>query len=147
MTEENKTDNYNYNYITITRKERKKERKKKKLNKKYPILHLYVSQTHKIIHDKLVDILDREGKSVSEWFFDQAEPYVRLHSLGNPQQRLDIILIDKKAYTAPKFCGFRGCNREAFGFAIYLQTDKRYPLCKFHYQLAMNDWKDWRVEN
>jgi len=37
---------------------------------------------------KLREILAREGKSLSEWIYEQARDYVRRHEPGNPQTLL-----------------------------------------------------------
>jgi len=37
------------------------------------------------LFEKLREILDREGKSLSEWIHEQARDYVRRHEPGNPQ--------------------------------------------------------------
>ena len=113
---------YNYNYITITIKE-KKERKKK-----YPILHIYIYPEFWHVHDKLKEIVSREGKSISRLFWSWAERYVRLHSPGNPQQTLDRILKEGKPYRAPKQCII--CGRPATRKAL-TYNEEWVPLCKF----------------
>ena len=99
----------------------------------------------KDIVKKASEILKREGSSLSEFFNDSIAEYVRLHDKGNPQQRIDVVLFDKKAYEAPKFCGIRGCNGQATGFGVYLLTDKKYALCKAHYKLY-GESQGWRIE-
>lgn len=64
---------------------------------------------------KLPEIADRENRSMTEIVVELIESYVRLHEPGNPQQRLDVIVRDGKAYHAdqctvcggkPVFMGF-----------------------------------------
>jgi hypothetical protein len=99
--EENSSE-YTYTYIRIPRKERKKERYSN--GKKRPVLHLYVSQPRQIINDKLIDVLSREGRSISDWFFEQAERYVLVHSEGNPQLVLTKFTQDIEAKKTCFFC-------------------------------------------
>jgi hypothetical protein len=88
------------------------------------------------------EILKREGSSLSEFFNEKLAEYVRLHRKGNPQQLIDVILFDKKAYHAPKFCEVRGCNGQASGFGIY--QGKRYVLCKAHFKVFA-DSPAWKI--
>ncbi len=140
MSAASERETYRHRHIDIDILDKRKEKKRKERR-------FYVPDRYQILFEKLEAILKREESSLSEWIRDQAEPYVRLHEPGNPQQRLDIILIDKKSYKAPKFCGYRRCNREAVGFGVFLETGEKYPLCKMHFHLAKTDRKMWRVEH
>jgi hypothetical protein len=57
--------------------------------REYPQAILYVPGDMQPTLKKLREILDREGKSVSAWFREQAVDYVREHEPGNPQKRLE----------------------------------------------------------
>jgi hypothetical protein len=78
-------------------------------------------------------LFKREGQSISQYFLDQLESYIRLHEPGNPQQRLDTILRLGKAYHAPSpICGFKDCMRDVVTVAIFVQNKKEYGLCEKH---------------
>jgi hypothetical protein len=138
LSEDNVGEEYRHRHMYMYIKEKKRKEKQGRF---------YIPSEYQLLFKKLQDILQREGSNLSEWIRSQAEPYVRLHEPGNPQQRLDIILINKESYKAPKFCGFKGCNREAFGFGVFKSTSKKYPLCRVHFNLAQNDHLNWSVEN
>ena len=75
-------------------------------NKKHKTF--YIKPECQITITKLAEILEREGKSVSQWILDNAESYVRLHEPGNPQQTLTYIIKNGKPYRArtPSDCKF-----------------------------------------
>ena len=116
------------------------------MKKRRDIRNFYVNEDFIPFYEKYIEIMKRENSSVSEGIRDLIKSYVRLHEPGNPQQRLDVILIDKKAYRAPVFCGFRGCNGEADGYGVYVPSGQRLPLCGVHYRFACESSALWKVE-
>jgi hypothetical protein len=104
-------------------------------------LTIYTTQKATIKEAK--EILKREGSSLSEFINEKIAEYVRLHRCGNPQQRIDIIMFNKSAYKAPKFCEIRGCSGQATGFGVYQKTGKKYALCKAHFKMygTLDSWK------
>ncbi len=97
MAETGKTKNfpaYRHRHIDIDilEKKRKKERR------------VYIPETFEPTMQNLEEILRREGRSVSEWFRDNAERYVLIHAEGNPQLRLDKFAVDLNAKKTCFFC-------------------------------------------
>jgi len=118
---------YNYRHITIS------EKREFSKAKRYQILHLYVKKSRLLLHDQMQRIMQREGKSFSEFLWDAVESYVRLHEPGNPQQRLDVIMKLGKAYHAPNpICGFKDCLRDVVVVAVFQKTKETYGLCEVH---------------
>jgi len=106
-------------------------------------LMLYVPPVKKDMVKKGKEILKREGKTLSQWFLEQLEQYVNLHSPGNPQQRLDVIVKSGKPYTAPKTCKF--CNKPPITWAIHV-SGREYPVCQKHAEQLKTHPK-WKVNN
>jgi len=101
---------------------------------------VYTNSEREITFQKLDQILEREGKNFSKWVFEQALPYVRLHEPGNPQQRLDVLSKLGKPYKA-KSC--LECGAKPFVIAV--KDDKRFYLCKEHFErlkIRLDGWKE-----
>jgi len=108
-------------------------------------LMIYVPPQKKTVYQKLREILKREGRSISNFFLEQAETYVRLHEPGNPQQTLPEIMKRKKAYVAPKKCGFINCERECAAVAVH-ESGYEMPVCSYHMH-ALSDEPKWRIKS
>jgi len=99
-------------------------------------------------YERLVDILDRENKSFSDFVFEHVASYVRLHEPGNPQQRLDTIIRLGKSYHAPtKICGFKDCKRVAVAVGLFKPNQKEYALCSRHLAEAKENRPSWTMLN
>ena len=121
--------------IDITKK-RKKERR------------FYIPQSFEFTFGTFLEILHREGCSLSKWLREEIESYVRLHEPGNPQQRLDIIMKLGKAYHAPsKICGFKDCLRDAVAVGLFIPNNKVYALCQKHLGDAKDQRSMWKILN
>lgn len=100
MSDENENDTttqYAYRHMPIALSRKRK---------KYPWqLKIYVPHSFEHTAQKLIEILDREGSSMSEWFREQAEAYVSIHWPGNPQ--LPLTKFTGEPVKADPFgCGF-----------------------------------------
>lgn len=78
----------------ISTGEREKRREEEECTYTYIHIHIpkkiviYIPKSFQQTQKKLMEILKREGKSLSEWHRQNAFEYVRLHEPGNPQQVL-----------------------------------------------------------
>jgi len=120
-------------------------------NKKSPVVHIYVKPERIHLYHRIRDILRREGKSLSDFIWEQIESYVRLHEPGNPQQRIDRFINHDKPYIAPVKCGFGSkknpCDKPAVAIAIS-ESGKEMPVCKYHFVLiAQSKTSKWRIKD
>jgi hypothetical protein len=130
--EESRGEEYTYTYIRTRTRTRK--------------LTLYVPPQSRLLLENAKATLKREGKSISNFLFEQLESYYRLHEPGNPQQRLDTILKIGKAYHAPgRICGFKDCMRDAIGVALYIPRNEEYGYCSVHSKLIKDNDGLWKV--
>lgn len=114
--------------------------------KKTKVHRFYVPEFFQPTISILKEILEREGRSLSEWIRENAEHYVRLHEPGNPQTRIDVIMETGKAYHADgPICGVKDCFRTAVGSGIFLPQNKNYDLCLIHFQEFQMDSRNWRI--
>ena len=112
----------------------------------------YVPKYFEQTMNELDKILKREKKSLSQWIREQAQPYVNLHKLGNPQQLLKHYANgNTKPHIANDPCFF-GCGRPSKFLAVYRGGDKKYKVCKVHAdcinknKLTRNfQFKDWKI--
>jgi len=73
-------------------------------------VELYVPEEKKRLIKIAKKLLEKEGKTLSNFFIERLEEYVRLHEAGNPQQTLTHLFKNGKPYRAPSQCG---CGRLA----------------------------------
>jgi len=106
---------------------------------------IYVPPEKKRIYEKLKHILRREGRTVSRWFLEQAEIYVRLHEPGNPQQVLNHFFENDKPYRAPKICGFRSCGKPCVAIAVH-DSGFEMPVCAYHIKILSQE-PEWKIKN
>src|SRR5271157_614715 len=115
-------------------------------HKKTKVHRFYVPELEESMITALQEILKREGKSLSKWIRDNAEPYVRLHTPGNPQQRLDTILKLGKAYHAnAPICGFKDCLRESVALGLFIPENKKVHVCAFHLGAIEDNRRNWQI--
>lgn len=108
-------------------------------------LTLYIPEASSLLIENMKTILEREDKSLSKFFIEQAETYYRLHEPGNPQQRLDTIIRLGKAYHAPmRICGYKDCMRDSVAVALFVPNQTEYALCQLHYIEAQQNLKLWQ---
>ena len=60
---------------------------------------------------------------------------------GNPQLTLTNYHVEP--FQVLK-CGYNGCKGDSVGSGLYLPQNKRFELCKRHFELAKNTMKVWR---
>lgn len=99
---------------------------------------LYISERFRPTYEKLLEILERENRSVNQWFEDFATPYVRLHEPGNPQQRLDVISDLGKSYRANACFDCQGKP----GYKVFLK-DKPVLVCESCFERRKPHLKGW----
>lgn len=125
LSEASEREQYRHRHIDIDILDKRKEKKRKERR-------FYIPKNFEITFHKLEEILTREGKSVSEWIREQAEPYVRLHEPGNPQQTLPTIMKLGKAYRADScaVCGGKPAYRAIQGKRIFLLCESDFEKKK-----------------
>lgn len=74
----------------------------------------------------------RDGWSFSKGVMEAIKEYVKNHKKGNPQQRLDKVIKDGKAYVAPRGCAF--CHTPAVKLLKSRINDNLVPLCLPHFR-------------
>jgi len=73
--------------------------------------HFYFPREFERLWETLDEIAKREGRSRSKILRECVEEYVRLHELGNPQTRLDVILDRGAPAKEPPRCSY--CSKPA----------------------------------
>jgi len=95
-------------------------------------VQLYIPMTKEAVFRKLQEALYREGKSLSAWFFEQAEDWLRVHGVGNPQAALSRYVGVPLGPSVPQ-CGKAGaisggriyCNKDT----LWLPFPRRCLKC------------------
>lgn len=107
----------------------------------------YVSHEFEPTLQKLMEILKRDSKSLSQWIREHAVEYVRVHEPGNPQQTLTRILKSSKAYRAPD-CSFANCKKSSVGQVVNVKSGKKFWVCMFHRKNALESgkWQPFKGE-
>lgn len=110
-------------------------------HKKTRVHRFYVPESQEPMIADLQEILATEGKSLSQWIRDNAEPYVRLHKPGNPQTHLDITLKLGRSYRAN---GCLDCGGKP-SYQVQINGVKAF-MCTVHFQKArlqekLQGWK------
>jgi hypothetical protein len=108
-------------------------------NKKTKVVNIYLKETNRPHYLNLIDILDRENTTFSDWVWEQAGRYVNLHHPGNPQQCIDTILALGKPYNAN---GCFECGRKPKYQTIYKK--KQVLLCQVHFDKLRPRLVGWR---
>lgn len=109
-------------------------------------LKVYVPEDKQRLIEVARQIFKREGESLSRWFLEQLETYVRLHEPGNPQQTITQYADEGKPYVAPKKCQFHYCNRPAVTVVVNKKSGREYAVCSFHRDACLESGK-WREKD
>jgi hypothetical protein len=80
------------------------------------ILHLYVKPCYEDDVEKIKEILNREGKSLSDWVMERISIYVSGHWPGNPQKPIteysELMELPKRVCVN---CGFATTDKSLMG--------------------------------
>ena len=66
------------------------------------------------LHDRLIEVLDREAKAYTKWVHEQATEYVKRHGAGNPAVPLTKFLEDATYRACPTILEMEGANWKAY---------------------------------
>ena len=108
-------------------------------NKKSKVINVYLKETNRPYYLNLIDILNRENLSFSDWIWEQVSKYVNLHHPGNPQQCIDTILALGKPYNAN---GCLECGKKPTWLATYKK--KQVLLCNIHFDRLKGKLSGWK---
>jgi hypothetical protein len=75
-----------------------------KKNKKSRTVTLYIKPEYDETYKQMAVILQREGRSLSDWVWERIRKYVEAHKAGNEQQTLPHVIETGLPYRAPNEC-------------------------------------------